>query len=204
MGRLCPAVRLIDDPVSVFRAENKLAQLEAATALGLAVPDTLVSNDPDEIRRFAAGRNVVLKSPRHLPEMGLKTIRATPRVLADGARLRACPTIVQAEVAGQVHWRILVFGERALGCRLVTPRLDWRGGGAVAGTPLDVPAETLVQMRALLAAFGLSMAVFDYKLQGDQPMFLEFNPQGQFLFLAALDGRETWVDAFAEFLVGDM
>jgi hypothetical protein len=35
-------------------AENKLVQLQVAREVGLAVPDTLISNDPQEIRRFTA------------------------------------------------------------------------------------------------------------------------------------------------------
>ena len=45
----------VSDPEATRRAENKLVQLEAARACGLRTPRTLVSQDPDTIRRFCAG-----------------------------------------------------------------------------------------------------------------------------------------------------
>lgn len=49
-------------PRDVLHASNKVLQLDVARNIGLAIPATLVSNQPDEIREFARHRTVVAKN----------------------------------------------------------------------------------------------------------------------------------------------
>ncbi len=51
----------INDPTARERANRKVNQLVAARSAGLAVPRTLVSNDPEKIRRFMENTSVVAK-----------------------------------------------------------------------------------------------------------------------------------------------
>lgn len=47
-----PIARWMSHPADVQRAESKLVQLAVASSVGFAIPPTLVSNDPAEIRDF--------------------------------------------------------------------------------------------------------------------------------------------------------
>lgn len=197
-----PPRRVVDDPWMVVRAENKIVQLAAAARVGLVAPPTLVSNDPAAIRAFARDhRWLVAKTLRHAPGAALATIPVSDEMLEDSEALSACPAIYQALVPGEEHLRLLMFGDTALGARLRSGRLDWRGEGAPEMASWQADAALVRGMRALLDALGLSMGVFDFKLDGDTPVFLEVNPQGQFLSVAAL-AEPGWADQFASFLAG--
>ncbi len=57
-----------------------------------------------------------------------------------------------------------------------------------------------MRLRAVLKALGLKMGIVDLKLtQAEIPIWLEINPQGQFLFAEALSGLNL-TSAFAVFL----
>jgi hypothetical protein len=63
-------------------------------------------------------------------------------------------------------------------------------------------------LRAILHELGLAMGIFDVKLTDDgEPVFLEVNAQGQFLFVEGLCGIPL-ADIFADFLhdqaIGDL
>jgi len=47
----CEAI-WVSDPNKQRTAENKIVQLDAARRVGLRVPDTIISNDPDSVRAF--------------------------------------------------------------------------------------------------------------------------------------------------------
>src|SRR3954453_10969877 len=52
---LGPKAFWVISPLSSDLASQKILQHEAALACGFEMPDTLYSNDPDEVRRFIAG-----------------------------------------------------------------------------------------------------------------------------------------------------
>lgn len=196
-----PNIRVIDDPFTVFRAENKAIQLEVAQRAGFVIPPTLISNAPDDIRAFAQSHEAIIaKTLRHTPQTMLETVEVTLDQLQDEESLRLCPTIYQAKVPGTQHLRLLVFGDDAVGAELTSPHLDWRGRKEVRMAEYRPDIALRERCFTLLRNLRLSMAVFDLKIGPDGPIFLEINPQGQFLFLEILSGAD-WEDRFAAFLL---
>jgi hypothetical protein len=198
----CFSGRWISHPEKTQAASNKLIQLQAAANVGLRLPQTLISQDPDEIRVFfeAMRGEVVAKTVAGTLLTPLLTGKLSPEMLAADASLAIAPAIYQELVKGNNHLRVCVFGDKVFAARLTSSHLDWR-------YPLDVEAETVELDRvttdklcALLRALDLRMGVFDLKETGEgEPVFLEVNPQGQFLFLEGLCGLPL-TDAFATFL----
>src|SRR3954447_10408728 len=90
----------ISEPHTTERAQNKLLQLRVASRLGLAVPDTLVSSDPDTVRQFVRGHGgrVVAKALTSILGTALEAGRVELASLGDDAELRLSPAIYQAEV----------------------------------------------------------------------------------------------------------
>ncbi|MFZ0505160.1 MAG: hypothetical protein WAM44_15680, partial [Chthoniobacterales bacterium] len=67
--------------------------------------------------------------------------------------------------------------------------------------PWPVPDHVHVTVRKVLDKLGLAMGVIDIKEDPDSELvWLEVNPQGQFLFLEPLTGLKL-TDHFAEFLI---
>jgi len=61
-----------------------------------------------------------------------------------------------------------------------------------------------VQLRAVTHALGLRMGVFDLKVRPDgHPIFLEVNPQGQFLFVEGMSDMPL-TQAFCRFLADEL
>lgn len=126
-----PGCRYVNHPLRNAEAEHKPLQLAVAGRLGLTVPPTLVTNDPDEARRFIADhRDVVHKTLRWTPyrqgSTGLTTW--TEPVTADeiDGSVAVVPHLFQARVDKVADIRAVVVGERVFAVRIDSDLLDWR------------------------------------------------------------------------------
>lgn len=195
----------VSHPDATSMAENKLVQLDAASAAGLRIPRTLVSQEPSDIRAFSAecGGDIIAKTVRGALDVPLRTGRIDPSMLADDEALSLCPTIFQEYVPGNRHLRVCLFGARAHGVLLESDELDWRDLHDVKAWPVDVDEQLVRRLDTLMSSLNLRMGVFDLKLPDDgEPVWLEVNPQGQFLFLEGLCGIPLARYA-AEFLLSE-
>lgn len=179
----------ISDPLATERAANKLVQLNAAVAAGFDVPRTLVSQDPAAVRAFWAelAGQVVAKPVVGTREAMLFTQMVTPAMLADAEAIKLCPTIYQEFVPGLRHIRLNCFGDTCHAALIQSAKLDWRPDLNVPIDVWPVPTSLGQRCRAVLSALRLEMGVFDFKITPDERIiWLEVNPQGQFLFLEGL------------------
>ena len=196
----------VSDPEATRLAENKLVQLAAGRRVGLRMPRTLISQDPATIREFCSelDHQVVIKTVAGTPLTPIMTGRIAPEMLASDQALALCPAIFQELIPGKSHLRVCCFGDRTHAALLTSDRLDWR-------YPLDAEAQSyrpdamlVDQLQAVMAQLKLRMGIFDLKLAPDgEAVWLEINPQGQFLFLEGMCGMPL-TDAFADFLVAEM
>lgn len=100
--------RWVDPPPLVNAAEDKLYRLYLARRLGVAVPDTLVTSDPDAARVFAAAGPVLAKAV----SMGSGIAPFAGEVAASQLGLvAACPVLLQRRVPAMADlpakaWRL--------------------------------------------------------------------------------------------------
>jgi glutathione synthase/RimK-type ligase-like ATP-grasp enzyme len=191
----------VDDPGDVRRAENKLIQLDAAVDAGFAIPATLVSQNPAEVRRFAdVNSHIVGKVVRGSNARPLLTVELQMELVTD-AQIGLAPAIYQEKVEARRHIRINVYDDVVISHAIESDHLDWRpyADNRIRAVPTE---KTLVgKMRALLDNFKLSMGAFDFVERPDgELIFLEVNPQGQFLWLQAATGTDL-VQACADHLL---
>jgi hypothetical protein len=108
-------------------AENKLVQLQVAHEVGLTVPETLVSNDPQQIRRFVAlheGRGIIFKPFKPATWESdhrvatIYTSRISARDLPGDDVLKICPGIYQAYIPKAYEVRVTCMGGEAIAARL--------------------------------------------------------------------------------------
>jgi hypothetical protein len=194
----------VNEPTGVHVTENKLVQLSAASRAGLPIPRTLVSQDPETVRAFCAQQqgNVIVKAVRGLTHQPLRTSFLDIAAMDDDS-IRLCPAIYQEFVPGQRHVRICCFGDRVIAAALDSQELDWRWNlNNVAFQPLELADAVQRQLRAVLDELGIRMAIMDAKFRRDDELvWLEANPQGQFLFLEGITGLDL-LTPFCEFLIG--
>lgn len=201
----------VNHPGAVTAADFKPAQLQLAAQFGLAIPPTLVTNDVEAARKFAADHGpVIYKTFRGLPrdEDGhtgaIWAQRVDPDTFDDSLNVTA--HLFQAEIPKTGDVRVTVVGQKVFAQQIAAPdgALDWRRGDwdQLLHAPITVPAAVEVALHSYLAAFGLVFGCFDFALTGDGRelgdwVFIECNPNGQWGWLPDA-GRIT--EAFADIL----
>lgn len=189
---LLESLRLfVVDPIDrLGAAPLKPRQGQLARALGVEVPRTLVSNDPDAIRAFASrcGGGVIAKmldsgsvrfggarGPEVLPTMALG-----PEDLAELPGVALSPMIFQERVPKRLEARVTVVGQRFFVAAVEAgDAVDIREDPAlIAGLrPYDrLPPELRAALGAMMDQLGLNFATFDLVLTPDDRwVFLEMN-----------------------------
>jgi glutathione synthase/RimK-type ligase-like ATP-grasp enzyme len=172
-------VPLVNPPHAASVLQFKPFQLHALRSVGAAVPRTLISNDPQQVRAFhAEHKEVIFK-----PSMGGAITRMLDEeALARVDAVRASPVIFQERVPGDDLRIMLVGDEIVSSVAIVTPEqhLDFRddpfySGGAAGYREVELPELVKQQCRRAARVCGLSFAGIDIKHEGDRYVFLELN-----------------------------
>lgn len=179
-------------------AHHKPVQLARAVEVGLAVPATLITNDPGEARAFierAPAARTIYKTFVATAESWRETrvLRAEELALLDSVRL--APVIFQDYVDAVADLRVTVVGEEVWPAEIrVAPggyQADYRMDLAGASfRPTALPDALVDRLRALLARLGLVYGAVDLRLtpEGDY-VFLEVNPAGEWRFVEERTGQ---------------
>jgi glutathione synthase/RimK-type ligase-like ATP-grasp enzyme len=189
MGALLAAgPRWIDHPAAQWVAGHKLLQLRTAAALGIRVPETIATNDPEDGQRWAdqIGAPVLAKAVSSGP--GIAPF--ADQVSADDLELLVhCPTLLQSVVSAEADIRVVTFGDTAFAwarARRPGEPIDWRRVDPAGAAFRQVTEPEVCRSALALAnALDLRFSVQDWLIggQADPPVFLEVNPQGNWLFL---------------------
>ncbi|MGI5403025.1 ATP-grasp ribosomal peptide maturase [Streptomyces sp. CA-135486] len=183
-----PGAHYVNHPWRNRDAEYKPAQLATAARCGLTIPPTVITNEPDEARRFADEYEPVIYKPlretNYLDDHGraltvwIDDVRADQ--LGDGTAHTA--HLFQQRVNKIADIRMTVVGDRPFPVRIDgSPGVDWRRHyESLTYTLLDAPPDVAEGVRAYLDAFGLTFGAFDFGLDIDgRWWFYECNPNGQ-------------------------
>ncbi|MFF0401856.1 MvdC/MvdD family ATP grasp protein [Streptomyces sp. NPDC005248] len=197
-------VNWINNPNRDRPAAHKPRQLTRAARSGLRVPRTLVTNDPEAARKFAAdlGGPVICKP-----------ITGGERPLGPEQRNHMIPAhiIDPATLDESVRVTVHLFQQwvdKAHDVRLAVhacsdgTRVDWRTDyEALTYTPIEVPDRVAAGVRALLAYDGLRFGALDFSVDRSGAWwFLENNPAGQWMWIEKDTGLPI-ADAHAQFLL---
>jgi ATP-grasp ribosomal peptide maturase len=197
----------LNHPLRNAAADYKPAQLALAHQMGLIVPPTLVTNEPDEARRFIREhRQVIHKTLRWTPyeRDGVGLTSWAESVTADELddTVRIAPHLFQARVDKVADVRVLIVGRRTFAVRIDSDLLDWRRDyTALTYSVVDLPNPLERTLRAYLDHFGLTSGSFDLAVDRSGAFqWLELNPNGQWGWLEEKTGLEM-AAAFADLLV---
>jgi glutathione synthase/RimK-type ligase-like ATP-grasp enzyme len=198
-GLLGRSVPFMNDPKRVWASEVKPYQLEAARKFGFTIPDTIVSNDPEEIRRaFGAFNGRMIAKPvrsGYVEQDGAPRAIFTSEIgsddLKDDAALRAAPAIYQELIPKQCDVRVTVIGRHIFAAEIhsqgdPSARIDWRrtNDAALPHRVFEVPEHLRRALLALMDHLGLAFGAIDLvRTPNDDFVFLEVNPSGQWLWL---------------------
>lgn len=208
------------DPLPVIRfAGNKQLQLRTACEVGLTIPRTLVTNDPDAVRTFAGEcpDGMVTKMQYSFAifddegrESVVFTTAMKPGDLEDLSGLNLCPMMFQETVPKALELRVTIVGNRVFAASidsqsLQRSKIDWRREGQQLvdqWNKYDLPGEVEAKLLHLMDRLDLNYGAIDIVVTPDgRYIFLEINPVGEFFWLEIHPGFAI-SDAIADVLMG--
>ncbi|GIX17786.1 MAG: hypothetical protein KatS3mg119_1972 [Rhodothalassiaceae bacterium] len=200
------------------RADSKILQLQVARAAGLTIPETIVTNDPAQIRAFLRrNRDAgVVYKPFAVnsweEDGGMLATLASPvseEDLPDDELLRATPNILQRRVPKAYEVRLTIMGAQAFAIRIDSQRhpdgsVDWRNifPEELPLARVTLPPAVVEACRRVMRMLGIVFGCFDLIVtpEGDT-VFLEVNEMGQWLWIEFRLPEVPLLDAFCRFLL---
>jgi glutathione synthase/RimK-type ligase-like ATP-grasp enzyme len=198
--------RIVPAPRGVLRlAQRKSSQLALAGRLGFELPETLITNDPDEFLGFYDrhdGRIITkpFDSAWATRADGEETSRlaepVTTRDIGYADAIRFAPVIAQEYVAKRVELRVTVVGRAVFAAEIHSQennhaRFDWRRYdlGSTRHEVHRLPDDVTRRCVEIVERLGLCYGALDLILTPDgRYVFLEVNPSGQWLWIERATG----------------
>ncbi|MGW0391121.1 ATP-grasp ribosomal peptide maturase [Streptomyces sp. NPDC003042] len=180
----------INHPARDLDANHKPWQLAVAQRLGLNPPRTIITNDPQAAREFAAdlGAPIITKSLGS----AVDTVVIDPADLDDSVRL--CAHLFQEWIDKAHEVRLTVVGNRFFPVEIHAgsdaARIDWRTDYKnLTYKPTTIPGPFRERVTAFMRQFGLVFGAFDFIVTPvGEWRFLEVNPNGQWSWIEQQTG----------------
>ncbi len=206
----------LNNPFRNKEIDNKLYQLNLVAEIGLEIPPTLVTNNPDMVYKFRKEYGEVISkaiSVGHIKEgerlKNIYTHKLTLKDFEDLDSIRFLPTLFQAYVPKKLELRITVIEDNVFSCAIESQKSlqtkdDWRryDFDNVPHYPYEIPATIKEKLIKFLEIAGLKFGAFDMVLTPDgRYVFLEINPNGQWYWIEHLTNlpiTDTLVSLFAK------
>ncbi|AOS65602.1 ATP-grasp ribosomal peptide maturase [Actinoalloteichus hymeniacidonis] len=199
--------RWINHPVRNVIGSDKPMQLVVADEVGLSIPETLITNDPELARSFVAAQpgGAIYKSFRGGPRsesgrpIALFTTSVTSADITDAVRHTA--HLFQACLPKAYEVRLTAVGNTMFGLRIdvetANGRQDWRSDHRrLTYSTIQIPDTIARGVRRLMHRLDLMFGALDFVVTPtNEWIFLEINPNGQWAW--PHPQREAIADALA-------
>jgi glutathione synthase/RimK-type ligase-like ATP-grasp enzyme len=197
--RSCLAVPWINNPERDEVAARKAYQLKVAAALGLRIPETLITNDPESARNFieqqgAAGTIYKAFSATEQSWRETRLLKPEERVHLDAVRF--APVIFQEHIRADIDLRITIIGERVFPAEIHSGATDYHVDFRMTMheaiiQPHTLPESVVAKLHSFMHELGIVYGAIDMRLTPEgEYVFLEVNPAGQWLFIEERTGQE--------------
>jgi MvdC family ATP-grasp ribosomal peptide maturase len=189
------SVRWVNEPGRDREAENKLLQLRFAGEVGLLVPRTLVTNNPQQMRGFfreVKGKMVAkllrpVSVSMNADSGFVHTSMVTKKDLDEGDLLRHSPMVFQELITKACELRIAIVGDNLFvgsidASNSSRGQVDWRLASPeeVRWERGQVPDQVATAIKALMSKLGLVYGAIDLiRTPNNDYVFLEVNPGGE-------------------------
>ena len=193
MGLLNPIlntlpVRVVNRPLASSTNASKPFQTSLIQQAGFFVPETLVTNDPEDAAEFyhLHGGEVIYKSISYVRSI-VKKMQAEDLDRLD--TLRTCPVQLQQMVPGIDH-RVHVMGERVFAHRIQAVENDYRYDKQAEIVAHQLDEETEERCVELARILDMEIAGVDLRITPDGDVFcFEVNPSPAFSWYEVRTGQ---------------
>ena len=193
----------VNHPDRIRRANMKIHQLKVAGQLGLEIPRTIVTNDPEEANKFIGTlRGPIVVKPLSRGYIddndqpgAIYTNLIETKHIEQIHQIKYTPSLFQEYVPKDVELRITVVGNQIFTAEIHSQqkeeaRHDWRRDAlALEHREHSLPDDIKLKCIQLTKTFGLEFGAIDMILTPDgRYVFLEINPNGQWAWIEELTG----------------
>lgn len=193
----------VNHPENIRRANSKIHQLNIAHQIGLEIPKTILTNDPEEAKRFISTIHgpIVTKplSRGYINDNNqpgaIYTNLIETKHLERIQQIRYTPSLFQEYVPKDVELRITVVGKNVFTAEIHSQqkketRHDWRHDTlALKHREHPLPDNIKLKCIQLAKTFDLEFGAIDMILTPDgRYVFLEINPNGQWAWIEEMTG----------------
>jgi glutathione synthase/RimK-type ligase-like ATP-grasp enzyme len=182
----------INNPVNDETASRKAYQLKMATACGLTIPRTLITNDPKKAVEFIHTQgqgNVIYKSFSATEQAWRETRLVKQEELENIESVKYAPVIFQECIHADIDLRVTIIGDNifpaAIHSKDTSYKYDFRMNYhecKIVQHPL--PDKLNKQLLRFMKEMGITYGAVDLRLRPTgEYVFLEVNTAGQWLFM---------------------
>ena len=184
--------RWVNPPAADDAASHKAYQLRIAAELGLKVPQTLMTSDPDRARAFIETHGVgktIFKTFSCTHQVWRETRPVRAEELQNLDALRLAPVIFQEYIPADADLRVTIVGDQVFAAAIHSAETEYPFDfrmvlGQAKVEAVELPAPVREKLLRFMRRLGLVYGAIDLRRtpSGDH-VFLEVNTAGEFLFV---------------------
>jgi glutathione synthase/RimK-type ligase-like ATP-grasp enzyme len=214
--RFLDSKKWLNNVYDIRKAENKIFQMCLAQDLGFSIPNSLITNLPNDARKFLENnKRSVFKSIKCglISDSGgvskvLFTSKIDNKYIENIESICRLPTYYQEEIIKKSDIRVTVVGDELFPAEIDSQgnentSTDWRNSsGILPHSRITLPEDIKIKCLLLCKKLNLNFAAIDLirDVNGEY-WFLEINPNGQWAWIELLL-KYPISDSIMRFLVG--
>lgn len=218
-GLLTQHVRTMSPPANIWAAEHKVFQLQVAQEVGLTIPRTVVTNDPRTVADtfVTFDRQMIAKPARSGyvdygdEQYAIYTNQILEEHLEHLDSARWSPVIYQPLITKRCDVRTTYVAGELFVAEIdsqtdQSASIDWRHttNPNLPHRRAELPEELCTKVERFMTKLGLVYGAIDFiRTRSDEYLFLEVNPNGQWLWLEERLGFPI-AERIADWLVGGL
>lgn len=207
-------------PLPLRGAQWKAEQLRRAERMGFRVPASIITNCPDEVRRFQQGlAGKMIFKAMSTPSLAAEDLAQEQRITnglhttiieddMDFAAVAELPCHFQEYIPKQYELRVTIIGEHVFAAKIhsqddARTAIDSRDMSAeIRYEACVLPADLQQRCLDFVHSYGLHFGALDLIVTPDaKVVFLENNPAGQFLYIEQLIPEFNMLETLADTLI---
>jgi hypothetical protein len=207
-------------PLALRGAQWKAEQLRRAERMGFRVPASIITNCPDEVRRFQQGlAGKMIFKAMSTPSLAAEDLAQEQRITnglhttiieddMDFAAVAELPCHFQEYIPKQYELRVTIIGEHVFAAKIhsqddARTAIDSRDMSAeIRYEACVLPADLQQRCLDFVHSYGLHFGALDLIVTPDaKVVFLDNNPAGQFLYIEQLIPEFNMLETLADTLI---
>lgn len=193
----------VSDPYSIYKAENKLLQLKEAKRLGFNIPNTILTNSKQELKKFYQENdgNIIIKPLSQSKILNqnefefLFTNSLKKEHIEDIENFDLTPCLYQENINKEIELRVTIVANQIFIAGVDSQnreetKIDWRKA-ELKFFKTHLPKEIIDKCFSIVRALNLNFGAIDLiKDKNGKYIFLEINPNGQWAWIENETGLE--------------